>query len=242
MLFHFYQRKINFTLDLKINNISISKTEVFDFLGLQVHENLNWNAHISKIGNKLSKVIGILKRLNKYIPTTVLLLIYNSLFLSHLNYSILTWGFSCKHIFALQKKAVRLICCAKFNAHTDPLFKKLSILKVQDIFQLRAIKFYFRYVQNQLPAYFHDLYAVTSRTHSYSTRGRENAPLPRPNKITSEQCIRYYIPSMIKILPSYITDKVYTHSYSGLSSYTKMYFIKQYQDVCTVPSCFVCNN
>ena len=172
----------------------------------------------------------------------VLLLIYNSLFLSHLNYCILAWGFSCERIFILQKKAVRLICSEKFNAHTDPLFKKLNILKVHDIFQLRTIKFYFRYIHNQLPCYFDNMFAIPSPTHSYHTRGRDNAPLPKPTRITSEQCIRYYVPSSIKFLPSCITDKLYSHSYSGLSNYTKIYFLKQYQDICTVPNCYASNS
>ena len=43
MLFHFPQKKINFVLDLKIDDIPISRTDKFDFLGLQ--ENFNWNTH-----------------------------------------------------------------------------------------------------------------------------------------------------------------------------------------------------
>ena len=158
-----------------------------------------------------------------------------------LNYCILAWGFSCDRIFILQKKAVRLVCSETFYAHTDPLFKKLNTLKVHDIFKLRAIKFYFRYVQNQLPSYFHDIVALPLQTHSYHTRNRETVHLPKPAKSTSEQCIRYYIPSLIRHLPTCITEKLYTHSYYGLSNYTKMYFLLQYEVVCTVPNCFVCN-
>ena len=182
------------------------------------------------------------KRLHKYIPASALLLIYNSLFYSYINYSILAWGFSCERIFLLQKKAVRLMCSEKFNAHTDPLFKKLNILKVTEVFQLRSIKFYYKYVKSELPQYFSNLYATPVQIHSHFTRNRENVPLPRPTNITSEKCIRYYVPSLIKTLPSCITEKFETHSYSGLSSYAKKYFINRYQDVCTVPNCYVCNN
>ena len=32
------------------------------------------------------------------------------------------------------KKAIRIITCGKYNSHTEPLFKRLNILKVDDIF------------------------------------------------------------------------------------------------------------
>ena len=209
----------------------------FDFLGLVIQENFNCRAQINKICNKLSKVDGIFKRLHKYIPTTTLLLIYNSLFLSHINYSNLAWGFSYDRIYTLQKKVIRLICCEKFNAHTDPLFKKLNI------FKLRAVKFYLRYTKNHLPSYFNDIFATPlQQTHVYETRNREIVHLAKPVKVTSENCVRYYIPSLIRDLPSCITEKLYTHSYYGLSNYTKSHFLRQYQDVCSIPNCYVCNS
>ena len=39
-----------------------------------------------------------------------------------------------KKIFKLQKKAIRIISLAKYNAHTEPLFKTLNLLKMNDIF------------------------------------------------------------------------------------------------------------
>ena len=137
MIFHFPQRKINLNLDLKINGTSISRTKEFDFLGLLINETLNWNSHMNKIGHKLSKTIGIFKRLQKLLPICTLLLMYNYLFLQHLNYSILAWGYSCDRIFKLEKSAVRLICHEKYNSHTYPLFNFLNVLKVQDLFKLK---------------------------------------------------------------------------------------------------------
>ena len=54
------------------------------------------------------------------------MLIYNSLFLPHLNYSILAWGFTSDRILVLQKQAIRLISSAGFRAHTEPLYKELQ--------------------------------------------------------------------------------------------------------------------
>ena len=48
---------------------------------------------------------------------------YHSLVLPYLNYGVLVWGISIHKLLKLQKKAVRLIVNAKFNAHTEPLLK-----------------------------------------------------------------------------------------------------------------------
>ena len=241
MIFHFPQRKINLNLDLKINGTSISRTKEFDFLGLLINETLNWNSHMNKIGHKLSKTIGIFKRLHKLLPICTLLLMYNSLFLPHLNYSILAWGYSCDRIFKLQKSAVRLICHEKYNSHTDPLFKFLNVLKVQDLFKLKALKFYFRYTQNQLPDYFNNMYALTPVNHPYQTRNRHLPQLPLPKKHKTGHCIRYSIPSLLKRTPPCITDKLYTHSLHGFSNYIKSHMINQYSDTCTIVNCYICS-
>ena len=73
-------------LKLKIENKEIKQVKEFDFLGISVDENLSWKSHIDKIGFKIKKVLAIMNRLKKYLPSETLLIIYNSLFLSHLKY------------------------------------------------------------------------------------------------------------------------------------------------------------
>ena len=51
----------------------------------------------------------------------------------------------------LQKKAIRCISGAKYNAHSDPIFKQLSILKFDDIYKLSVAKIMLTYVREELP-------------------------------------------------------------------------------------------
>ena len=140
MVFHYSQRQIDFETfpELFIDGTSIVRTQEFNFLGLLIHENLNWKPHISKISVKIAWVIGTLRRLQNTLPPHVLKTIYNSLILPHIYYCILAWGNSYSRILNLQKKSVRVMNRAKYNAHTSPLFKNNNILTVPDIFTLKS--------------------------------------------------------------------------------------------------------
>ena len=64
--------------------------------------------------------------LKKIVPQNILVTLYNSLILSHLNYCTLARGYEHKRITKLQKKKIRIIHRAIYSSHTDPLFKKTA--------------------------------------------------------------------------------------------------------------------
>ena len=76
----------------------------------------------------------MLVRSREYLSINELEPIYYSVFSSHLNYACQIWGLSdskyTEKIFKIQKNDVRIITKSGFNAHTNPLFKTLEILKV----------------------------------------------------------------------------------------------------------------
>ena len=52
MIFHHRQRKIDgFIPDIRINDSPIERVTDYNFLGLQIDQHLNWNAHIQKCSN-----------------------------------------------------------------------------------------------------------------------------------------------------------------------------------------------
>ena len=59
----------------------------------------------------------------------------------------------CNLLVKLHEPLVRIITCSKYNAHTDPLFKSIEILKVAKIFNLNALKFYYKYLHGKLPSH-----------------------------------------------------------------------------------------
>ena len=157
----------------------IESVEDFNFLGITINEMLNWNTYISKLSTKVSKSIGSLYKLKSLLPLYILKILYNSLILPHILYGILVWGTNINEPFKLQKKAVRVISNSTYNAHTEPIFKSLQLLKIPDIYKRFVLKFYFQYCHSQLPSYLQSFaYTFRMDIHEYNTRNKTAIKIP----------------------------------------------------------------
>ena len=133
MLFHKHNKVVS-NLDLIINGSTIDQVSTFKFLGLHINSQLTWQTHINEISNRISRVIGLLYKMQNMLPKNILLSLYNTLILPHINYCILSWGKESDSILLLQKRAIRAIASAGYRAHSEPLFKIYNVLKVTDIY------------------------------------------------------------------------------------------------------------
>ena len=229
-------------LELLINNTKIEQVKEFDFLGIMLDECMTWNPHINKIAGKISRVNGALSRLKRFVPCNILKMIYNALIQPHLNYGVLLWGKNVARIKKLQKWSVRSITLSKYNAHTDPLFIKLKLLQIQDIYSLSILKFYHKYKNNSLPNFFTGMFEATYPTHNHETRQIGQPILAGCISKLAETTIRFSLPSTISEIDENIMNKIHTHSFSGFSNYAKSIFIDKYNSVCMEQNCYVCNN
>ena len=102
---------------IELNGTELESVEYTKFLGVLIQENLKWDYHISYISNKVSRTVGILSKLKHYLPKYVLLIIYNSLCISHLSYALTVWGAAppstINRLNVLHKKGIRYVCNAK---------------------------------------------------------------------------------------------------------------------------------
>ena len=96
----------------------------------------------------------------------MLFTIYNSRILPHLQYAVLKWGFKMGNDELLQKYAVRVITSCKYDAHTE----QLNFLKVKDIFELTALKLFYKLKYNCLPVHITGMFQDFSREHDHNTR------------------------------------------------------------------------
>ena len=171
-----YSIQIGNTVLSRIGNDCTEKST--KFLGMHLDENLTWKLHINETNKKVSKTLFSIKQLKNTLPVESLRTLYFALVHSHLTYGILAWGNTDKGIIKqtniLQKRAIRIINKAAFNSHTDSKFKKLEILKLNDLFEYQSLLFMHDYICGKLPISFHGNYPMNrdiQQTHQTRQSG-----------------------------------------------------------------------
>ena len=112
LLFNIRNKNRNINMDLNINNIKVKQVSEIKFLGVIIDCKLNWKLQLNYVSSKLSRTIAILHKVKNKLNMKSLILLYNALFLSHLNYCSNIWRnifkSSLKNIFILQKKSNKM--------------------------------------------------------------------------------------------------------------------------------------
>ena len=240
MVFHSIRKVVRYPV-LVINNTPIERVTNFNYLGLQLSNDLNWDKHKCVISLKLTKTIGVLNRLRYEYPEEILLTLYNTLILPHLNYCILLWGANTGNIHKLQKKALRIISNSKFLAHTEPICKSLNLLKVQDIYQLAILKFYFKLINNELPQYFDTFTPTFSMGVNHYNIRNPCRQLPKIYHEFPKQSLRYKLNVVLNETDSNLISKAETISLYQFKLLIKSNMINKYKDTCEESNCYVCN-
>ena len=130
----FKHPKIIPKLNIWANGNQIDEVQEFNFLGITIDQNITWTPHIRKISIKISRVIGVLRKLKHIFPQHIFRLIYNSLIHPHLIYGLNLWGFKHKRITILQKKAIRILAFRPYISHSTSAFKELKIPMLKDLY------------------------------------------------------------------------------------------------------------
>lgn len=155
------------------------------FLGLLIDEHLSWKHHITHINKKISCALFAIKQAKHILSCHSLTTLYFALIQPHLNYGILAWGNSNKNILhntiILQKRAIRIINKASYNSHTDPLFKKVEVLKLTDLFEHQVACFMHHYKTNKLPYSFNNIFRSNREIHEIRLTRQANF-------VYSDQC------------------------------------------------------
>ena len=175
------KRDMEISLNISKNDGSshtLERKQCIKYLGVMMDESLTWKYHITFVCSRLSRNIGIISKLRRYLSIQQLKQIYYNLIYPYISYSILAWGSVCKtHTKKIQVKQnhiVRLIFYAKtFGRETEsakPLLNLLDILTVDNIYRLEVLRFSHQWHNGLLPKVFDDIFQYARNMHRYNTR------------------------------------------------------------------------
>jgi hypothetical protein len=111
---------------------------------------------------------------------------YYSIFHSVIIYGIHLWSSTAQTnlngLLLKQKMAVRILCGANYNEHTEPLFKFSKILPIEHLIKFFGLQFMHHYVQSFLPSSFANTWPLNSERRAddfhMSLRNNETVDIP----------------------------------------------------------------
>jgi Reverse transcriptase (RNA-dependent DNA polymerase) len=143
------------TYRVTLNEICLERVTYTKFLGIYIDDKLNWSEHINYICIKVSRGLGIIKRLKPIFPPNILTTLYHTLIYPYLNYCCIVWGSAYSNtlndIEILQNRAVRIITNSPYRSSACPLFKQLNLLQVTDLYSFQVILFMYQVYHKNLP-------------------------------------------------------------------------------------------
>jgi hypothetical protein len=159
---------------------------IVKFLGLYIDSSLSFKYHINQLSKKISTSLYFLRSARNILTEKALKSLYYALIHSHLIYGIQIWSCTSpsivKQLFIKQKNAIRVISNSSYNAHTEPLFKKLKILPLPSLIDFFKLQFMQQFSQGFLPSSFNETWTSNAirneGTDHIVLRSNENFIIP----------------------------------------------------------------
>ena len=169
-------------LNISISNQHIAKVDFIKFLDVFIDSHLPWKPHINETCKKSIQINW------NYFPaqtcfswqgltyTLLLTYLYDLICLTVILFGWIllpvTWKF-------YRKKVIRTIAKCHFRAHTTPLFKQFSLLRIQEINYYQQNIFMYKYSTKQLPPPLASVFKVNCNFRNYQTRSSFFVHLPK---------------------------------------------------------------
>jgi len=172
----------------RINNNS-TPCPAYKVLGVFLDENLSFDYHFQALSNKLSKSIYSLNKVKNLLPLSALKSIYYAIIHPYFLYCLpiisCTRQANVTSLYTKQKRCIRSICRAKYNAHTEPLFSQLKILPIPELITQQRLNFLHSIEYDYAPSSFSsmDIFPRNSdiESHAYPLRNLKLFHVPRIN-------------------------------------------------------------
>ena len=144
--------------------------------------------------------------------------LYYALVHPYLDYGVMLWGTALKRdtkpLNTLQKKAIRIINNANYNAHTTPLFKSSNILMFEDMYKLHICKFMYQCTKDALPSGLSGIFTANAHLHCHNTRQRYDPHVISKCTACAMQSVLHKGPQLWHKLPNTIKDTKTLHSFN----------------------------
>ena len=168
--------------DLPLLNFSggaVQWVSEYKYLGLTLTNKLSFGKHISKVALNVSRITGLVSSIRSFVPSHVLMKVYESLAVPHITLHLEVWGSAPQYQLGwLEIKMNNLLRTIlgirRVNnipvVGVSEMYQTKTILKLKSNFLLKIFKLLHSLIAGQLPEMFDILLRPYLVIHNYGTR------------------------------------------------------------------------
>ena len=150
----------------------------------------------------------------------------DSLILSHIQFGIACWWFKWDRLAKLQIKAVRIVTNSIYNAHTEPLFRDLHLLKINDIFDIQCMTFWYKLSNDTLPNYFWSIFQYNSSLYVIETRTHDRRHVFPTRSLGVRNVLWHRFLELVFQFPADMIRMAQNHSITAFSNHIKHHILE----------------
>lgn len=161
--------------------------ESFKFLGINLDQKLTWERHCEVVSKKISSNVFVLRNLKSLVTCDILLMAFHALIMTHCAYGLIVWGHSAHidRVFAMQRRAVRVVGGVGYRADVRETFIQLKILTIPSLYIYHCLCYMHKNLDN---------YSSHNSVHEHNTRRAYDLRVPYSRLQHSRNAINYYGP------------------------------------------------
>ena len=140
-----------------------------------------------------------------------------------------------ENLLKYQKKFIGMIAEKRGTFHSDPVFSKLGIIKISDLYKQQLRVHAWKFLKNRLPMNQSAMLSRVNQVHTHNTRSADTGLFVSTQ---DHRAVGFRIPKEWHSLPDELRKM---NSLAGFKKKSKENFISSYGSfVCNKRACFVC--
>jgi len=178
---------------------SVSSVKVLCiYIYIYIYDGLEWTEHINHVVKRISSGSYSIHSARRFLSTDNLRLI--------------------------KKRCIRNVCNVSYNEHTSPLFSKLAIPNLEDIYKLLLRKLMYFCVHDKLLTPLSTMFSANAEIHDHKTRQRLG---PHVQKRQTSKIAKTFIHQGPKLWSNLASELILKNSIKSFTNCLKKHLITQ---------------
>lgn len=217
---NFHSHRVNEPADetVQYNGVGIEQVDTIKYLSITLDNKLNWKPHIHDLSTKLASMTGMLTKIGKFMPVSIMKLLYFSLVHSRIDYGALNWTAAhrthLKKIQVLQNRALKRCFKLGNRFSTTALYREVA-LNVVPATQMRRYQACL-FIHNALNGEVHTNLHFANKPNAHNTRRGNTLDTKHPNNWYGECSISYCGPKYFNELQNELKNCKNAHKFKKL--------------------------